>query len=394
MITVQQAEQIINARLLHIPSKVTPLLEAHGKILREDLFADRDFPPFNRVMMDGIALRVADFSTGQRTFFIEGVAPAGSPQMTLQQAGNCLEVMTGCMLPNGVDAVIPYEEIEIADGKATVHIDAISTFQNIHPQGKDQAKGALVISKNTRIGAGEIAVAATIGKTELLVAELPKVLLISTGDELVDVSETPLPHQIRRSNSFMLSALLAENGIDSAQVHLNDNKATLREKLAKYMQHYRIIMLSGGVSKGKYDFVPEVLESLGVEKLFHRVKQRPGKPFWFGQAPNSTTFFALPGNPVSSLVCAKRYFLPWLQKSIGQALPPRYATLTERIEFKKSLTLFQQVQLTSAPDGRLLASPLRGHGSGDLMSLIGVNGFVELPADKTVFEAGEVVKLL
>ena len=394
MISVKNALSIILENTQDFGVEKVSFLKSLGKVLKENIVADRDFPPFNRVAMDGICIDKSVFDKGQRSFPIENIQPAGSEQLTLQNLENCIEVMTGAVLPKNANAVIRYEDVTIANGVATIHIDAIKDFQNIHPQGKDQLKDNILIEKNHFISAAEIAVIATVGKNEVLVAKQPKVLIISTGDELVGVDETPKPHQIRRSNVFNLVALLENLKISSETKHLTDNKAELTQKIATYLKAYDVLLFSGAVSKGKFDFLPEVLDSLNVKKQFHKVAQRPGKPFWFGKnSETKTTVFAFPGNPISTFVNCLAYFYPWYKKSIGLPLVEQTAILEEDVFFKPNLDYFLQV-FVSSKNGKLFAKPIKGNGSGDLVSLVNANAFIHLPSDKTEFKRGEIYPIL
>lgn len=395
MISVKNATQIILDNKIELENELLPLEKTLGKYLREPLIADRDFPPFNRVAMDGIAIQYAAFEKGKRTYLIEDIQAAGSEQKILNEENNCLEVMTGAVLPVNTDTVIRYEDLEIADGKAKIVIDKLKYFQNIHAKGFDREVGDVLVKTGKKISPAEIATAATIGKTHLNVAHIPKAALISTGDELVEINESPLPHQIRKSNIHALKATLKEWGMDSKSFHLADDKPRIKEQLANCLETYKIIVLSGGVSKGKFDFIPEVLEELGVQKLFHRVQQKPGKPFWFGKAANGTLIFALPGNPVSTFMCSYRYIYPWFKASLG--LPPfdlPYAALVQDFNFKPNLTYFLQVKVNFTSTGSVEALPVPGKGSGDLANLNNVDGFLELPADKSVFKSRETYRLI
>jgi molybdopterin molybdotransferase len=209
----------------------------------------------------------------------------------------------------------------------------------------------------------------------------------------VDIPDTPLPHQIRRSNSYMLQAALASHGITTEIFHLADDKDLIRQKVSELLDTFDALILNGGVSEGKADFVPTVLAELGVEKLFHKVAQRPGKPFWFGKSPEGKVVFALPGNPVSTFVCCYKFVLGWLKVAQMSSLSVR-ATLTEPVFFSPELTYFVPVSTHYANDGRLLATPLQGSGSGDFANLLDCDGFLELPAERTDFKVGEVFELI
>lgn len=395
MIPVEQAEQLILESILTIPTEKVSIEAALGRVLAEDLCADRDFPPFNRVTMDGIAIRHEQLSKGQTSFFIEATAAAGSPEKTLQNAENCIEVMTGAMIPLGTDAVIRYEDIEIKDKTARITIDTneIKTGQNIHPQGSDRKTGDVIVPKGRKLSPAEIGVAATIGKHEILVQRKLRAVVISTGEEIVPITETPLPHQIRTSNGFALQASLKNWGLETENVLLPDDQAVIEQKISVFMETFDVLILSGGVSAGKFDFVPKALENQGVKKLFHKVSQRPGKPFWFGKSAKGTAVFALPGNPVSTFMCLNRYFKKWLDASQGIENQQLMAELSEDFTFKPELTFFLQVKLSYTPTGKILATPVEGHGSGDLANLVEADAFLELPLERSLFKKGEVFKV-
>jgi len=388
MISAEQAKHIILENTQDFGVEEIPFIKSVGRILKEEIKADRDFPPFNRVSMDGIAIDYASFKNGQRVFTIEGIQAAGSKQIILQNQGNCIEVMTGAVLSNNTDTVIRYEDVSIENGTATINVNEIKDKQNVHRKGKDGKVGDVLISENKIISAAEIGVLATVGKATVKVAKQPKVMIVSTGDELVGVDEIPLDHQIRRSNVFTLVSLLEKLNIKSETAHITDNKAILKEKISNYLNEFDVLLFSGAVSKGKFDFLPEVLEELGVEKLFHKVAQRPGKPFWMGQTQNCKVF-AFPGNPVSTFVNCLVYFYPWYYASVRVEQKEETAILGEDVSFKPNLTYFLQVKLESK-FGHLVAYPVKGNGSGDLASLVHADGFIELPKTKdTTFKKGE-----
>ena len=411
MISVKEAKNIILNTTQDFGVDEVPFIKSVGRILKEEIVADRDFPPFNRVSMDGIAIDFRAFEKGQRAFHIEGIQAAGSKQIALQNLENCIEVMTGAVLPNNADTVIRYEDVTIENGIAIINIDSVRNKQNVHPKGKDRKIGDVLIHRNKMISPAEIGVLATVGKSTVKVAKLPKVMIVSTGDELVGVDETPLAHQIRRSNVFTLVSLLERLNIPSETAHITDDKSSLKSKIADYLETYDVLLFSGAVSKGKYDYLPEVLHELGVEKHFHKVAQRPGKPFWFGSKAftesiindvnktekfnnkKQSVVFAFPGNPISTFVNCLAYFCPWYYKSVGLALKEETVILAEDISFKPNLEYFLQVKLNSE-FGKLLAFPVTGNGSGDLASLVNADAFIQLPNDKTNFKKGEVYPVL
>lgn len=394
MLSVAEAFTITQEHLLQLPTETVHLTEATGRVLQESIQADRDFPPFNRIAMDGIGIQFATYAAGQRTFPVLGRQFAGQPQQTLADPTACLEVMTGAMLPAGVDTIIRYEDVTITDGKATITISDVEQGQHIHRQSVDRKAGDQLVAAGSLLTPSAIAVAASVGQASVIVTKQPRVALISTGDELVDIDEAPLPYQIRRSNTYMLRAALQSLGITASLNHIVDDEAILETRLTELLAENDVLILSGGVSAGKADFVPDVLAKIGVQKHFHQIAQRPGKPIWFGTTSTNQTVFALPGNPVSTVLCAYRYVIPYLRASMG--LPselPRYAQLAKAITFKPTITYFLPVRLVSLPDGRMVAEPLPGSGSADFANLLDADGFMELPADQSEFAQGEAFRV-
>lgn len=392
MVSVQEATSIILSNLFQPKTSNINLNECLGKTLAEPTLADRDFPPFDRATMDGIALAFDSYQKGQVNFKIESIQAAGELRKKLNGNSGCIEIMTGAMLPEGTDTIIPYEQLEINKEHATIVTKQVVKGQNIHFQGSDVKKDQLLLEAGTMISPAEIALLASIGKTSMSVHSAPKFVIISTGNELVDIDQIPLPYQIRKSNSYALQAALAELGIASQLLHLPDNQDQLQIDIKQALLDFDVLLLSGGVSKGKFDFVPSVLESLGVHKLFHQVSQKPGKPMWAGSLGNKFVF-ALPGNPVSTFLCFHRYVKPWLLQSMGTQPNTSKAILSKDFSFKGDLTYFLQVKLANV-DGRLMANPIVGGGSGDFVNLRDVDGFLELPSNKSEFSSGETFDYL
>src|SRR6185295_3167856 len=209
---------------------------------------------------------------------------------------------------------------------------SLSKGDNVHFQGSDARKDDELLSPGIKISPAEVVLMASVGKPEVEVHAFPKTAIISTGDELVSIDQIPLTHQIRQSNSHGLQAALHELNCEANYFRIPDQKDVLEKSLSGILGHHQLIILSGGVSKGKFDYVPQVLESLGVKKLFHQISQKPGKPFWFGVGKDQTVF-ALPGNPVSTYMCFYRYIKPWLMKSFGANYLFPTATLAEDVSF-------------------------------------------------------------
>jgi molybdopterin molybdotransferase len=375
-----------------------PFTSARGRVLREPVLADRDFPPYNRVTMDGIALDYETYAKGQTVFGVEDLQAAGMPRMQLSNTANCMEVMTGAILPEMTDTVIPYEHLSATEHEGfkrfTIHA-AVEQGQNIHSQGADAMAGQLLIPAGTLLSPAEIGVLASVGKTMVQVSRLPKVAIIATGDELIPVDGIPDAHQIRTSNSYGLASALLELGITATCYHVNDNEAAIAALFSSLMDA-DVWICTGAVSAGKYDYLPQVLEKLGMLMIFHKVQQKPGKPFLFGQFGTTDTehetgpvVFALPGNPVSGFMCCYRYILPWLRASLQYEAPPvPYAVLGTDVSFNAPLTYFLPVRLHPVAGGQFIALPPPYHGSGDLAALLQADGFLELAADKDFFEKG------
>jgi molybdopterin molybdotransferase len=400
MISVNEALTIIQSTLYTPTPELVDIENSSGRIFAETIYADRDLPPFNRATMDGIAIDAKAVQEGARSFLMEGVQAAGQPAATLTSNQHCFEIMTGAMLPFGTNAVVRYEDIEIKNSTASIKINDVRAGDNVHLKGMDINENSVLLTVGTTLFAPEIALLASVGKPQVLVFSYPRIAIISTGDELVSIDEKPLPYQIRTSNSYALQAALAEFGCPSNRFHLRDDEQTLKTELEKIIIHHDVIILSGGVSKGKFDFVPTVLESLGIKKLFHQVSQKPGKPMWFGHSPipwkgagGEVWIFALPGNPVSTFMCFQRYVKPWLLKSLGVEVENQQAILASDFSFKPALTYFLQVKVKNEA-GKLMAYPIAGGGSGDFVNLKAVNGFLELPAERSEFKAGEAFPLI
>lgn len=393
MLTPAEAAAAIGARVAPLAAEACGLAAAAGRVLREPLVNERDQPPFDRVAMDGIAIRHAAYAAGRRDFQIAGTVAAGAPPAMLQADEQCLEVMTGAMLPPGADAVVPVEVLTVAAGTATLGAAAAPVpGANIHRRGTDAAGGTLALPAGTRLRGPELAVAASAGRGQLQVGRLPRIAIISTGDELIGPDVPLLPWQIRRSNAYGIAATLAARGYrDLHDLHVRDDRTLLRAALAGQLAANDVLILSGGVSAGRFDHVPAVLESLGVQRVFHKVAQRPGKPLWFGIGPAGQPVFALPGNPVSTLVCLVRYVLPALGQLEGaSAAGVLYTPLAQAHDARPGLTAFVPAERPAAAALPGAAVLRRGHGSGDFTSLAGTDGFVELSPGRR-HEAGEPV---
>ena len=389
-LTVSQAERLILQTVPEWPAERIPLLSASGRILRQNVCAERDLPPYDRATMDGIAMNWRARPSGQREFPLEGMQSAGQPPATLSSSSAVWRIATGAPLPAGADTVVPVERITETDGTVRIANDYRPKLgQFVHKRGSDRRAGALLLKAGQRIGGVEMALLSANGIAEPLVAPDPRIALISTGDELVGLDARPKAWQIRSSNGPAMQALLDRHGYGKVRaMHAPDEPEVLADRIGEALSESDALILSGGVSKGAKDYVPGVLAKLRAKPVFHRVRQRPGFPLWFGMH-GETPVFGLPGNPVSSLVCLRRYVIPALTKAQGATMStPEYATLTAAVTFRPALTWFLPVRLATSRDGQLLAHPRQTNTSGDFASLAPTDGFAQLSANQTHFSAG------
>lgn len=395
MVSVAEAEKLVLESLGRLPTERCRLKEAGGRVLRQTISADRDGPPFDRATLDGVCLRYADWTAGMREYPVAGTQAAGVGALAPPPEGGCLEIMTGALVPPPCDCVLPVEAYTRDGDLIRARSDAeLEAGNGVHPQGSDFRTGAELLVGGRRLTGREIAVAASCGCTELEVSMQPRVIVIASGDELVEVEDEPKPHQIRRSNDLALKASLRDAGFPLVETsHVADDHHAISWNLERALQNGDVVIVTGGVSVGRFDFLPSVLEELGVKKFFHGVAQRPGKPMFFGtferpgdflhpDADRVVAVFALPGNPVSSFACLHRYVLPALDLMVGVPLPRRreHAFLAGAVQAHPKLALFVPVELQVADDGRLRAEPRPFNTSGDFAAVATTDGFVEVGA--------------
>ncbi len=394
MLTPAQAETLIEQHLVCLPIESLPLTQAAGAVLRENIYAERDQPPFDRVAMDGIALTTAGAADSVGRLRVAGMQAAGDPPQTLTDPASCIEIMTGAMLPRGCDAVVPVEQVQRTGDMAEIGRKPVQPWQNVHRRGSDCRQGALLLAAGTRLSAPEVAIAAGAGMARVRVSAQPMIVVISTGNELVEPGEVIEPHQVRRSNAYGITASLRQHGFTRvADDHLRDDEEELTARLGFHLRTHDVLILSGGVSMGRLDLVPKVLEKLGVSLVFHHVAQRPGKPMWFGVSQSGPAVFALPGNPVSTMVCLSRYVLPALRAAMGESPgEARRIALNEPVVVKAPLAFYLPVKLVHDDWGRTSAEPCPTNGSGDFTALAGTQGFVELPPGPNTWPKGFVAR--
>jgi molybdopterin molybdotransferase len=390
------AEAAIANRITEVPEETRPLQHCLGQTLREDVHAERENPPFDRVCMDGIAIYSDGSEDGARQYVVEGTQPAGVPARALSGAASAIEVMTGAVLPGGANCIIPLEEYDLADRIVSLKPNALrEPFRNVQRRGADSRPGVPMLRTGARLNAPEIAIIASAGMAHVRVSRQPRIMVASTGDELVEPGKPIAQHQVRRSNAYAIVAALMGHGFqDVKNDHILDDETMLREHLARHLGASDALVLSGGVSKGKFDFVPKVLKELGVEEVFYQVAQRPGMPMWFGMTAQGCAVFGLPGNPIATLVCLVRYVVPALATAMGARHPwPIPIALASAIKRGRPVTSFVPVEARWDAQGRGIAQPRIPNGSGDFLALAGTDGFVELPPQSTPYPEGFIANM-
>jgi molybdopterin molybdotransferase len=374
----------------HVPQSAE-LLEALGRVLAEPILADRDQPPFARSTRDGFACRAADVATGIPLEVI-GSIRAGDSVVIEVTAGKTVEIMTGAPVPAGADCVVMVEHVlrdrdllRLASGRS------VQPGENIVPMGAEARAGAVIVPRGTRISPAQVAVAAACGAGKLSVFGRPRIAIVATGDELVEVSERPQSQQIRNSNSYSLAAQILAAGAEPVRLPIARDERIHLEGIIRSALETDLVLLSGGVSMGKYDLVEEVLLSLGAEFFFTGALIQPGKPIVFGRL-GEHYFFGLPGNPVSTMVTFLLFVEPVLGALCGEVgRGPRFAQarLVGEVRVKTGLTRFLPGRLA---DGTVEA--VIWQGSGDLASTSRSNCFLVVPPDQPLLSAGETVAIL
>jgi molybdopterin molybdotransferase len=387
MLPFRKAQDIIRQYSQQFGTEKVALSESWGRVLAEEIRSDRDYPPFNRATMDGFAIRLQDFETGIKNFEVVEEIFAGKVATKILATGQCYKIMTGAPVPASADCVIRREDVEELGKQAVINVNNLKYFQNIARQGEDLKNESLILSSGLFCKAPEINVMAVVGKTQPIVHKLPKVALFSTGDEVIESGKAILPHQIRDSNSFVLEAMLRKFQITPVIKQLVPDSISALEKAFSTGLACDVVIVSGGVSAGDADYVPGVMEKLGVKKVFHKVAIRPGKPFWFGQMPNAGVVFALPGNPVSCQVNFKLFIEPflyacWQMPETSVQELPLLSSKTKKV----SLDEFFPVKLTS--NG---LQPIHFNTSGDITATLGSDGIALHPTDKGDLEEKESV---
>ncbi len=370
------------------------LAEAAGRILSAPISADRDYPPFDRAARDGFAVRATDAAAPGAKLKLIGEIKAGDEFRGQVGSGECAQIMTGAAVPRGADSVVMVEQTR-AEGQHVVLKLGVVCGQNFVPRGSEARAGQQLLAPGTRLGFAEMAVAAQAGAERVRVARQPRVAILSTGDEVVELGKQPGPHQIRNSNNYSLSVQTQlAGGVPVALGNSPDREPELEALIRRGLQE-DVLILSGGVSVGKYDLVEVVLKKLGAEFFFDAIAIRPGRPAVFGLCQGKPVF-ALPGNPVSTMVTFELLAVPALDILGGaapRALPLFKARLAAPVKQKSPLTHFLPACATWEK-GEAEVRELPWQGSGDIVALAGANCFLVVPQEKLEWSAGEWVDVL
>lgn len=399
VLSVDTALQIVRGECAALPAQELPLREAEGRVLAADVCAAADLPPFDNAAMDGYALRAGeDFAVG-RVLAIHSERAAGDAPG--EATGSACAIMTGAPLPPGFDRVIPVEDVDVlereADGRPRqIRIEfAPRPGQHVRRAGQDIALGSTILRAGSRLGATELMVLRGSGVGKVQVRRRPRLALACTGRELVDADGAALAAgQIHNTNGPYLAAQLRDAGADVAAVAtLPDQPEALAEAISRWTaQGVEAIVSTGAVSMGRYDFVPELLRSLGARILVHKLHMRPGKPLLFARLPNGALYFGLPGNPVSSALGARLFISAAIRRWLGMDDERSWRIpLQQDVDKKPGPRLFQKAELCLHADGRLRVRLLQGQESFRIRPLLAMRLWAALPEGRDRLQAGESI---
>lgn len=398
MLTLDEAYSAIAEILPRRPAVERPLQEALGCVLAEPVRTDLDAPPFDRSLMDGYAVRAADLTGAPAVLRLAGQIAAGEMPSKILEPETCIQINTGAPIPEGADAVVRVEDTELVDGGSAVRMAApVPIGKFITMRAAYAAAGDIVIEAGERFSPGTIGSAAAAGAATVRVHAPPAFSVMPTGDELVDVTEKPTGAQIRNSNSLQLAALIRQAGYRSTLLPpARDDRAHLEESLRKALDA-DIVCLTGGVSMGEFDFVPEILAKLGAKPIVEKLAIKPGRPIHVFQGPQDQPIFALPGNPASAFVGFHLFVLPAARATEGETFAPppriRCKLLADLPQVGQRRT-FIPAHVHTGGDGELTAKPVSFRGSGDVFGLGRANGLIDREIEARPAQTGEPIRVL
>ncbi|MEJ2246228.1 MAG: molybdopterin molybdotransferase MoeA [Acidobacteriota bacterium] len=396
MISVEEALGIVFSNLPEKKVEKVPFQSSLNRVLAENLPATCNIPPFNRSAMDGYAVASADVKNAPVELDIAGESRAGGGMPGIISPGQAMSIMTGAPVPEGADAVQIIEECRISDdGRKVTILKPVGTRENIALQGSEAAKGEIVLKAGHRVGPAEIAVMAIFGYSRVIVWKNPEIAIFATGDELVEIDQTPRQDQIRNSNAYCLLSQLEYMGLKSEYLGIvKDNKDELRRKMLRGLER-DVLIITGGVSMGEYDFVQDVFQELGLEILFSKVAIKPGKPTVFARK-GDTLIFGLPGNPISALVTFECFVRPALGSLCGMARPELHRMKGELLDDMRQssgrMAFFPAWVFWD--EGGLKVEPLRWKSSADIIGFTGANATFIFPRNRDHLKRGETVEVM
>jgi len=397
MISIAESLRIVLDQTTHLNSESVPLADARGRILAEDIVADSDLPPFDRSQMDGYAVRAADVQVAPARLTIAGESAAGRGWHQEMHTGQAVRIMTGAPVPAGADSVQQVELTRELDGEVEI-LEPVLPGRSIVKRGAEITVGETVLSAGEQITAATMAVLASFGYAQVKVGRRPRVAVMATGTELVAVDQQPGKDQIRDSNNFSIGAYAELAGAVVERLPLaGDDTSLLKRQIIEAAEQSDIVVTSGGVSVGVYDFTKPVLKELNAELFFERVALRPGKPTVFARLPNGTLFFGLPGNPVSVSVTFNlfaRTALLAMQGAKQPALVEEWAVLARVVKGSGGRESYLPAQLSTSEDGVLLAEPLKWGGSSDFVGFVRAKALIIVPPAAGMLETGTRVRVV
>jgi molybdopterin molybdotransferase len=404
LLTIEEALAAVLEAAGPLPATREPLGQALRCVLGEDVAADIDLPPFDKALVDGYAVRCDDLTSGDRWLRLGELITAGRNPTRSLAAREAAVVMTGAPVPPGCDAVVMHERTRSGDGVVWVEEAAVRAGQNILPRGREMHAGEVVLTRGTILKPAHLGVLASIGRTAVRVVR-PRVAIVPTGDELVEPDRTPGPGQIRNSNAIMLHGMVLEETARAEVLPIApDEPAALRQILERGLES-DVLVITGGVSAGQRDLVPAALEHLGVRRIFHKVRLKPGKPLWFGVGPPrpmtdqpAPLVFGLPGNPVSGLIGFLLFLKPALAVLAGRPPAPGLsdARLVRSFRHRGDRPTYHPARLVPGDDpcAPLPIETLEWAGSADLRAVAAADGFAVFPAGDRDYDPGEIVGFL
>jgi molybdenum cofactor synthesis domain-containing protein len=402
MISVDDAIRIVTEQTGSLISERIPLAQARSRYLAEDVVADSDLPPFDRSQMDGYAVRASDLQTVPAKLKLVGESAAGRGWHNVMKAGEAVRIMTGAPVPTGADSVQQVEltrELGVVNGFAEVEIiEPVSPGRSIVTRGSEIKGGETVLRAGEQITAAAMAVLASFGYSQINVGKRPRVAVLATGSELVAIDQKPGQDQIRDSNNFSISAYAELAGANVEMLPLaGDDTALLKRQVTEAAERNDVIVTSGGVSVGVYDFTKPALKELNAEIFFERVALRPGKPTVFARLPNGALFFGLPGNPVSVSVTFNlfaRTALLLMQGATETTLAEEWSVLARGVKGAFERESYLPARLNTTEEGILIAEPLKWGGSSDFVGFVRAAALIIVPQGTGLLETGTKVRVV